>query len=334
MSITQIRLGAANGLVALALWLASGRASAGSYGADEALEAIAAGNNVALEQMIKAGLEVNATGGRFRESLLSNAILLGKPKAAAMLIAAGADINTPTGIDGAELSPLDRAANVCDLETAKLLLARGADVNGRSGGELSTTPLLLSLSQTFIKHGDCFAVFSLLLEHGADVNAARGSFGGKPGHNAVMLATYVLDSRYMIALLERGASPNSSSFETTALESAIEQFPIISNFDRKRDEKLAREALDVIRALVNAGANLDVRGKDGQSLVELVRKRFATIVRTPSLIDPSQTIVLDEGLRPAKGKSKARETERFYRSCEQEILRLLTPKPDRRPAKR
>jgi ankyrin repeat protein len=250
------------------LLLAGPVAAAAPPATDDALAAIKAGDVKQLKQLLGGGLSVNATGGQFGESLLNNAILLGQPKAAAALVEAGADLEASTGIGGG-LTPLCRAANVCDLATTKLLLAKGAKINARSGGELSSMPLLQALSESFFTHGDCYEEFHYLLEHGADPNGSKGWFGGEHGQNAVMLATYrFYDSRFMDELLKRKADANSSWSHKTALESAIERLPV-------EEEKPAREALKVIQLLVRAGAKVDAKSKDGRTMAELVAERFA-----------------------------------------------------------
>jgi len=309
-------------LVAL-VTVASGVAFGKTPTSCDALRAIESGDNAKLHQLIKAGLDVDGTGGQFNESFLNNAVLLGKPAAAAILIAAGADIEAITGTAGG-LTPLARAANVCDLKTAELLVARGANVNARTGGVLSSTPLLLALSDTFVTFGDCFSVVQFLLEEGADVNAAKGWFGGEKGHNTVMLATYRADSRFMQALLARGANPNSSWSGKSALESAVETFLVISNFDKKRDEKSAREGLAVIRALVEAGAKLDVRTRTGKSLVDLVEEKFRSVCEPVSLADPKQTVVVESSMKPARSSGKPNEARAFYEGIKKEILKLVT----------
>ncbi len=240
--------------------------------ADEAVEAIAAGRLKDLAALLDHGMDVNERGGTFRESLLGNAILLGRMDAVTFLVARGADVDARGA--GAALTPLCRAATACNLPVVKLLVGKGAHVNQATGGELSTTPLLSSLSPAGAG-ADCYAVFRFLLDRGADARAARGAFDDQVGHGAIILATFRGDSRYARDLLRAGADPNSASAGQGALAYAIERLAPTGAFDRARDAPRAEEGLKVVELLVAAGACVDATSKDGLPLPQLAAKRLA-----------------------------------------------------------
>jgi ankyrin repeat protein len=91
---------------------------------------------------------------------------------------AGADdFREPAGpLDGGELTALSYAARSNDLESAKILLAAGADVNEVTG--YGWSPLLIATQNRYYKFG------AYLLDRGADPNLAN-----KGGWNALYLAT-------------------------------------------------------------------------------------------------------------------------------------------------
>ena len=84
------------------------------------------------------------------------------------------DRNTPT--DGGELTALSYAARSNDLESVKILLAAGADVNEVTG--YGWSPLLIATQNRNYKLG------AFLLEHGANPNLAN-----KGGWKPLYLAT-------------------------------------------------------------------------------------------------------------------------------------------------
>ncbi len=78
--------------------------------------------------------------------------------------------------DGGELTPLIYAARANDLESVKVLLAAGVDINQTSG--YGWSPLLVATQNRYYKLG------AYLMEHGADVNLAN-----KGGWTPLYLAT-------------------------------------------------------------------------------------------------------------------------------------------------
>lgn len=95
------------------------------------------------------------------------AIFFGHGALARWLIEQGADVNA-AATNAQRVAPLHAAAAVCDRETLRALLARGADPNARQ--QMDYAPLHGAASR-----GDIEAA-QLLLAHGADPDA-RGSDG-------------------------------------------------------------------------------------------------------------------------------------------------------------
>jgi ankyrin repeat protein len=83
---------------------------------------------------------------------------------------------TPAPNDGGQLTPLVYAVRANDLDTVKVLLAAGADINQTTG--YGWSPLLVATQNRYYKLG------AYLLDHGADVNVAN-----KGGWTPLYLAT-------------------------------------------------------------------------------------------------------------------------------------------------
>lgn len=94
-------------------------------------------------------------------------------------------------------TPLHLASFFGHLDTARLLIDRGADVNARSRSERfakANTPLHAAAANRQTE------VASLLIERGAEVNARDGS-----GHTPLALAANNKNDLLVVILLERGA---------------------------------------------------------------------------------------------------------------------------------
>ena len=144
--------------------------------------AVAAGNALDLRQIREAageapatgragagGAAANAAGGRGRGAGRGG----GTPTGAAgddqlddaAAAAVGFARRTPAPNDGGALTPLIYATRANDLESVKVLLAAGADVNQTSG--YGWSPLLVATQNRYYKLG------AYLLEHGANPNLAN-----------------------------------------------------------------------------------------------------------------------------------------------------------------
>ena len=129
--------------------------------------------------LIKAGADPSAQD-TIGKSALYYAINMQQPEIITALIKAGANVNAPSvATDSADPElPLFHAIKLNDVETAKQLLAAGADVKARDAK--GSAPLHRAVQ---VRPGDrLVAMVSLLLEAGADPNAMRPK-GGTPLHN-------------------------------------------------------------------------------------------------------------------------------------------------------
>ncbi len=166
-----------------------------------------------VEQLIAKGANVNAHGSRSQTALMW-AVSQKHPEVVKILLAHHADIQTrseawkdveavpPHGYleynraipHGGETA-LMFAARVGDLDSAKLLVAAGANVNDADASGVSAT--------TLAAHSGFSDVVEFLLEKGADPNVAPNGF------TALQEAIMRHDEKSVAALLDHGANANA-----------------------------------------------------------------------------------------------------------------------------
>jgi ankyrin repeat protein len=228
-----IRAGAkvntANDLGATPLWAASQNGSAAMVrrllqaGADPNLAllrgetslmvASRSGNPDVVEQLLAKGAKPNTRGARGQTALMW-AVAQQHAGVVKVLLAHGADVHArsdtwnqvmavfPHGMleynraipHGADTA-LMFAARVGDLNSAKLLVAAGANVNDADAWGVGAA--------TMAAHSGFGDLVEFLLEKGADPNAAPAGF------SALHVAIVRRDERMVSALLARGANPNT-----------------------------------------------------------------------------------------------------------------------------
>ena len=155
--------------------------SPSAIGGKALFAAIESDNAAMVRLLVEAGADVNAAEGFGGNTPLHEAVEGGKAEIVQILVDAGADIEAE-GFMGQ--TPLSLAAEEGASEIMQILLGQGAD-NGTPEGEDKQTPAIGSEALfTAIKKGDVETV-RLLVEAGADVNAAEGFGGNTPLHEAV-----------------------------------------------------------------------------------------------------------------------------------------------------
>jgi uncharacterized protein len=171
------------------------------------------GNPAVVEQLVAKGAEVNVRATRNQTALMW-AVAQRHPDVVKILLAHHADVHArsdawnyvmavpPHGyleynraIPHGEDTPLLFAARVGDLESAKMLVAAGAEVNEADAWGISATVLAA--------HAGFTNVVSFLLEKGADPNAAKAGF------TALDEAIMHRDEKMAAMLLDHGADANA-----------------------------------------------------------------------------------------------------------------------------
>lgn len=267
----------ANELGATALWAASMNGSTAMVrrlllaGANPNLTLLAgetslmvasrSGSAEVVEQLLAKGANVNAHGPR-RQTALMWAVAQRHPDVVKVLLAHGADVQAqsdewgyvqavpphgrleynrsiPHGRDTA----LMFAARVGDLESARLLIAAGANVNDADAWGVSA--LVLAAHSGY---GD---LVEFLLEKGADANSSAAGFTAL--HEAIMRR----DEKTVMALLAHGADPNIPVRTWTPTRRSSTDFNFPPQFIGASPYWLAARFTQpsVMRALVKAGAD-------------------------------------------------------------------------------
>jgi ankyrin len=186
------------------------------------------GNATIVERLIAKGADLNARGARSQTALMW-AVAQKHSEVVAALLARNVDIHArsqvwsqvmavpPHGylpynkeIPAGGETALLFAARVGDLDSAKLLVAAGANVNDADAWGVSAT--------TLAAHSGFGELVDFLLAKGADPNAAPAGFTAL--HEAIMRR----DERMVRALLDRGADANAPLRTWTPARRSSEDF--------------------------------------------------------------------------------------------------------------
>jgi ankyrin repeat protein len=181
-------------------------------------------------------------------------------------------------------SALHWAASQGELRTAQESLRQGAQIDSRNR-KTRKTPLIQSV------HSDHADIVALLLAHGADLHAKRD---GGPDD---AIRTAVLRNRAAVArvLLDNGVDANSMVYRGSLLHIAAQRAynnrdevarvlvekgaNIESMYDGETPLQVACRSgsVEVARCLIESGARLDTRGRNGNSLLHLATNEVKTV---------------------------------------------------------
>jgi ankyrin repeat protein len=271
------RVNAANDLGATPLWNASMNAAAGivkqllDAGANPNLALLAgetplmaasrSGKSDVVALLLAKGADANARGSR-QQTALMWAVSQRHPDVVKLLVARGADVHArssewqemmavpphgvplynkiiPHGRDTALLF----SARAGDLESAKLLVGAGANVNDTDAWGVSVT--------TMAAHAGVTEMVEWLLDRGADASASSAGFAAL--HAAIMRR----DTRMVSALLAHGADPNAPLKTWTPTRRSSRDFNFAPELVGATPFWLAARfnEPDVMRLLLKHGAN-------------------------------------------------------------------------------
>jgi ankyrin repeat protein len=238
-----------------------------------------AGDAKAVKALLNHSADVNAKEQEHHQTALMWAAAQRHPEVVRLLIDARADIRArsltyaqtvvgeQTQRAGREelnytvlrggATPLLFTARVGDVESARLLLAAGADPNDSQPDGVSALVLAA--------HSGNGHVAALLLEHGADPNA----FGS--GYTALHAAILRSDVNLVKALLARGANPNLRMTKGTPMRRDTTDWNLPARLIGSTPYMLAARFLepDIMPVLVAGGADPGLTTPDGATAVML-----------------------------------------------------------------
>jgi ankyrin repeat protein len=216
LGVTPLWLAAQNGsekMVAALLAAGANPNLALLAGETPVMVAARAGKTAVVEQLLAKGANVNARGAR-KQTALMWAASQKHPDVVKALLAHGADLSLrsekwsqvmavpPHGympynreIPAGDETALLFAARVGDLDSTKLLVSAGANVNDADAWGVSAV--------TLAAHAGFGDVVEFLLDKGADPNAMKAGFA--PLHEAIMRR----DDKMVAALVAHGADVNA-----------------------------------------------------------------------------------------------------------------------------
>ena len=264
------------------------------------LTAANAGSIEVVNGLLAHGADVNAQEPRRGQTALMWAIAARHPAVARLLIERGADVRarshpmqmegfTPMVLEGyganiqatpkGGFTPLLFAARVGDLETARLLVAKGADVNEAT--EEDGSALVIATA------GGHEELASFLLENGADPNAT-GANGMTALHYAMrdgMKALHGMDISNALRLCQSGAAARCVTIDDPAELSN----PAYASFtpEPPKKEKILpeRNMLGLAKALLARGANPNAPMRTPPPELRLRRKPIVNLTgATPFLL--------------------------------------------------
>ena len=267
MGATPLWLAAGNGdAVAIARLLGAGANpnAALSEGETPVMTAARSGSAEGVRLLVEAGADVNARETSREQTALMWAVTQGQHEAVQVLLEAGADVEARSKVRPRLMydattnagqfdqgvvenlggyTPLLFAARHGDVESARLLLAAGADVDNVAAN--GTSPLVVS---THSGHTD-LAVF--LLESGADPDTFGAGY--TPLHAAVLRG----DLTTVEALLAHGADPDIRLEKGTPIRRASEDWVLLSTYVTATPFWLAASFREpaIMQALANGGAD-------------------------------------------------------------------------------
>ena len=214
--------------------------------------------------LVEKGANVNVRSKQGRTPLLIAAAHDGNSQTVKLLIDKGADVSVRDhSVDGSrsrkfESSALLDATDANDTASVRLLIEKGADVNAKN--LIGDTPLMNAAG-----HGN-LEVMKMLLAKGADVNAVDAAEGLRVKNGPIALGSYtplLFAVTYggedaVKLLLDAGAKVN--------VQDARGMTPLMMAIATDRVN------VRVVRLLLDKGADLKIKSKDGETAVDWAKK--------------------------------------------------------------
>ena len=205
--------------------------------------------------LLDRGADVNATSSRGRTPLFLAAMSDRSVEIVRLLISRGAEVKT---VDALKMTPLHAATWGNDTETIRLLVDKGLDVN--AAHVAGFTPLIHAASTGNI------AAARMLLAKGANVNAVAADPAQKVKAGTIALGTFTPllmaspfgSDEFVKTLLDAGAN--------VTVREARGMTPLMLAVATDRQN------LDVIRMLIDKGAEINAKDPAGETALDWARK--------------------------------------------------------------
>jgi ankyrin repeat protein len=309
----------ANELGVTPLWIAAGNSSrptiarlleaganpnlAPATGGTPLMLASRGGDAESVKLLLRHGADVNVKEAVNGQTALMWAVAHKHPQVVDALIAAGADIHARSGssrqvvllccptwagdaegtveLDHGRLTPLLFTGVTGDADSARRLLAAGARVNDTAA--VGATTLVMAA------HAGFGPLVTLLLEHGADPNAAGAGYTAL--HSAVLRG----DPAMVKELLARGADVNVRLTKGTYLKRFSRDVAFDKFLIGATPFTLAARAgdLNLMRTLAAAGADRTIRLADGRTPLIVAAQGETTGMRARGGGGPLERRVVD-----------------------------------------
>ena len=288
LGVTPLWLAGQNGSAVMAERLVKAGANpnvALSSGETPLMAAARSGDVPLVKLLLAAGADVNVKEERQGQTALMWAASQKQTSVAQVLIASEADVHARTnewmeyvqfaggatlGVLGGEIevpqhrnggyTPLMFAARSGGVETAKVLLAAGADINEPTGS--GTTPLVVAAHSGFGKFG------AFLLHRGADPNLAAG------GYTALHAAILRSDLDLVKALLAHGADPNARIEKATPVGRSSDDYALTLSLIGATPfwQAASYNDLEIMEAVVAGGADPRLTTPDGRTALAVAMR--------------------------------------------------------------
>lgn len=240
-----------------------------------------------VRALISAGADVRATNVGYREQAIHVAAYCGNPQIVEMLLKAGADVNAEGNphTEGGRFLPIYEVAigRPCPLpdkpprqppietedriRTAKILVEYGAHVDARHPGVYGGGPL----------HAAAFNGYSSIAQI-LSANGAEVDFEDAHGYTPLMSAATSGRTKTVETLLAMGAQPNHRTHHGTALLRTIQLIQEEADNRLKNrieflpeDRQLQQNRIEVVRLLLNAGADPKLTNAAGKNAYDFAR---------------------------------------------------------------
>ncbi len=254
------------------------------------------GNAAMIEALITAGADPNTTMTE-GDTALMNAARSGEVDAVKILLAHGAD---PNAKERHGQTSLMWAAAENNADVVSTLIGAGADINARTTGVREFTPLLFAVRAGRLETARA------LVDAGADVNE---HLTGPKGMSMSALVLATMGAHYDVAalLLDYGANPNAAAGGWGALhEVTWVRRPNEGNTNPGNVVRGNVDSLTFVKKLLAAGADVNARitteppdGTHGSTQLALVSEGATAFFLASFRVDvPFMRLLLEHGADP------------------------------------